>query len=34
MPVLVVDIRRMGMGMGHRFVEVNMAMATRGHHFM
>ena len=34
MPVLVVNIRRMGMGVGDRLMEVHMAVAPRGHHVM
>lgn len=34
MPVLVVDIRRMGMGMVNRFMQVHVAVAPRGHHVM
>ena len=34
MSVLVVDIRRVGMGVGHWFVEVRVAMAPRRHHVM
>ena len=34
MSVLVVNIRRVGMGVGHWFVEVRVAMAPRRHHVM
>lgn len=34
MPMLVVNIRRMGMCVGNRFVEVHVTVAPRGRHVM
>lgn len=34
MPVLMVDIRRVRVGMGDRLMDVHVAMAPAGHHFM
>ncbi len=34
MSVLMMDIRRMGVGVGDRLMEVQVAVATSGHHIM